>query len=98
MLVERFGPERLVREGGAELVSSDETGRLWRRPLAPTGWRREDPVVMGEGCNATPEPDGTRRTYYLRVPPSMRTPREAVAWTFEMAGRTTSGPPGTAAR
>ena len=32
--------------------------------------------------NSTPEPDGTRRTYFLRVPPQMRTAREAVAWTF----------------
>ena len=31
VLVERFGEERLVREGGAQLVHEDETGRLWRR-------------------------------------------------------------------
>jgi hypothetical protein len=34
--------------------------------------------------NATPEPDGTHRAYWLRVPPGMRTARQAVAWTFDL--------------
>lgn len=37
---------------------------------------------MVEVVNATPEPDGTRRTYWLRVPPQTRTAKEGVAWTF----------------
>jgi hypothetical protein len=90
VLVERFGEERLVREGGAELLDSDVVGRLWRRRIdaEPTRWgpRREEPVVMVEVLNSTPEPDGTRRTYFLRVPPTMRSAREAVAWTFGLAG------------
>jgi Domain of unknown function (DUF6745) len=88
VLVERFGEERLIREGGAELVDADDVGRLWRRHLdPPVRWgRREEPVVMVEVANATPEPDGTRKTYLLRVPPAMRTAREAVAWTFGLSG------------
>jgi hypothetical protein len=84
VLVERFGEERLIREGGAELVAEDETGRLWRHPIEePRRWvRTAEPIVMVEVHNSTPEPDGSRRTYYLRVPPSVRTAREAVAWTF----------------
>ncbi len=84
VLIERFGEERLVREGGAQLVGEDETGRLWRRPIGPQHqWgRTEEPVVMVEVRNSTPEPDGSRKTYFLRVPPAIRTPREAVAWTF----------------
>jgi hypothetical protein len=89
-LVERFGEERLVREGGAELLDSNVVGRLWRRRIdvEPTRWgpRREEPVVMVEVKNSTPEPDGTRKTYFLRVPPNLRTAREAVAWTFGLAG------------
>jgi hypothetical protein len=34
--------------------------------------------------NSTAEPDGTYKDYYLRVPPWMRTPSEAVSWTFGM--------------
>lgn len=85
VMIERFGPERLVREGGAKLEHEDETGRLWSRRLRNQGWR-EEPVVMVEVINATPEPDGTRKTYHLRVPPTMRTARQAVAWTFGMRG------------
>nr|WP_175438982.1 hypothetical protein [Streptomyces vilmorinianum] len=33
----------------------------------------------------TPEPDGTFRTYWLRVPPEMTTARQGVAWTFGLA-------------
>ena len=84
VLVERFGEERLVREGGASLVHEDGTGRLWRRELNRAGWwgPRDEPVVIVEVVNSTPEPDGTRKTYFLRVPPATRTAREAVAWTF----------------
>ena len=84
VLVERFGEERLVREGGATLVDEDATGRLWRRPLKRVSWRAPDnePVVMVEVVNSTPEPDGSRKTYFLRVPPTVKTAREAVAWTF----------------
>ncbi|MCC7529097.1 MAG: hypothetical protein IT342_11270 [Candidatus Melainabacteria bacterium] len=32
--------------------------------------------------NATMEPDGSYKTYFLRVPPYVATAREAVAWTF----------------
>ena len=89
-MIERFGEERFVRADGGEVVSSDETGRLWRRrtsrPSRPwvQGPQQDEPVVMVEVRNATPEPDGTRRTYFLRVPPTMQTAREAVAWTFGM--------------
>jgi len=90
VLVERFGSDRLIRLGGAELVAEDETGRLWRRRLGPEprwGWDRVDePIVMVEVLNSTPEPDGSRKTYFLRVPPRMESAREAVAWTFGLDG------------
>jgi hypothetical protein len=40
---------------------------------------------MVEVVNATAEPDGSQKTYFLRVPPETRTAREGVAWTFGMA-------------
>jgi hypothetical protein len=86
-MIELLGAERLVREGGAHLAHEDETGRLWRRPVGSgRPWSREEPIVMVEVLNSTPEPDGSRKTYFLRVPPTMRTAREAVAWTFGMQG------------
>ena len=87
VLVERFGLDRLVREGKGTLRHEDETGRLWERPMGRVDWwRRDEPVVMVEVLNSTPEPDGSRKTYFLRVPPTMRTAKDAVAWTFAMDG------------
>lgn len=42
----------------------------------------DEDVVMVEVINSTPEPDGTSHTYWLRVPPTTRTAKEGVAWTF----------------
>ena len=41
---------------------------------------------MVEVQNSTPEPDGSVRTYFLRVPPGMASARAAVAWTFGLDG------------
>ncbi|MGW6454501.1 DUF6745 domain-containing protein [Streptomyces sp. NPDC055078] len=77
VMLEYYGYERYLAESGAEPVQRDETGVLWRIPLAD-----DEDVVMVEVVNSTPEPDGTHRTYWLRVPPGTRTAREGVAWTF----------------
>ncbi|MGW0183670.1 DUF6745 domain-containing protein [Nocardia sp. NPDC003345] len=77
VMLEYYGYERYLAESGAEPLQRDETGILWR--IAMTG---DEDVVMVEVVNSTPEPDGTSRTYWLRVPPATRTAREGVAWTF----------------
>jgi len=77
IMIERVGPERLIRDGGARLVAEDEAGVLWRLDLAD-----DEPLVCVEVTDATPGPGATYRRYVLRVPPGARTPREAVAWTF----------------
>ena len=33
----------------------------------------------------SPEPDGTFRTYFLRVPPTVTTARGGIAWTFDLS-------------
>ena len=38
--------------------------------------------MLVEFVNSTSEPDGSRKTYFLRVPPDTGTARDAVAWTF----------------
>jgi hypothetical protein len=32
--------------------------------------------------NSSPEPDGSYKEYFLRVPPTMTRARQAIAWTF----------------
>jgi len=44
----------------------------------------DEPVSYLKVVNSTAEPDGTFKNYYLCVPPTMKTCREAVAWTFNM--------------
>jgi hypothetical protein len=79
VMVERFGHERFIRESGARLVQEDDVGKLWRTEIDD-----DEPVVVVEVLNSTPEPDGSVRSYMLRVPPATRTAREGVAWTFDV--------------
>lgn len=84
VMVERMGWERVVGEGGAQKVHQDATGILWQlHPPRTASWR-ERPAKVVEVVNSTPEPDGTRRHYFIRVPPELTTARQAVAWTFEL--------------
>ncbi|MGW6062757.1 DUF6745 domain-containing protein [Streptomyces sp. NPDC055189] len=77
VMLEHYGYDRYLDESGAVPVHRDETGVLWRIQLVG-----DEDVVMVEVVNSTPEPDGTSRTYWLRVPPATRTAKEGVAWTF----------------
>jgi hypothetical protein len=76
-LFQAVGVEKLVLEHG-ECVSHDDYGMLWK--LEREDWR--EPVVMVGVVNSTPEPDGSFKEYFLRVPPDVETAREAIAWTF----------------
>jgi hypothetical protein len=77
VMLEHYGYDRYLEESGAEPVQRDAAGVLWRIELDG-----DEPLVMVEVVNSTPEPDGTHRIYWLRVPPRTRTAREGVAWTF----------------
>ncbi|MFD9872107.1 DUF6745 domain-containing protein [Streptomyces niveus] len=83
VMLEYYGYDRYLAESGAEPIGKDETGILWRIALDD-----DEDVVMVEVVNSTPEPDGTSRTYWLRVPPNTRTAREGVAWTFGLDAQT----------
>jgi len=75
-MIDILTPQRFIAEGGAYRVSQDETGILWRQR-----WRWEAWAAV-EVVNGTAEPDGTRKHYFLQVPPTVRSAREAVAWTY----------------
>jgi hypothetical protein len=78
VLIERYGLGRYLLEAGATEVEHDDCGQLYR--LAQ-GWR--EPILAVRVVNHTPEPDGSLRDFWLRVPPTMTTARQAVAWTFD---------------
>lgn len=79
VMLERFGEDRYLENSKAQLVSKDAFGELYRRELAG-----DEPLVMVKVLNSTPEPDGSIKTYWLRVPPTIQTAHEAVAWTGYM--------------
>jgi hypothetical protein len=47
-------------------------------------WTGQPPLAVVSVRNSTPEPDGSVKQYCLRVPPTIRTARAAVAWTFRL--------------
>ena len=75
--IEIYGLQRFLLDTNARVISSDSCGTLYKKEM-----RGDEPVVMVRVTNSTPEPDGTYKDYFLRVPPDMMTAREAVAWTF----------------
>lgn len=78
-LIEMMTPKRFVGMGGANLVTHDDTGTLWRR-----SWPRGDAWAAVEVVNGTRGPDGKFEHYFLQVPPELESARAAVAWTYGM--------------
>lgn len=79
VMIDQFGLQRYLRETGAAVINKDDCGTLYRKEMTS-----DEAIVMVQVTNSTPEPDGTFKEYFLRVPPDIRTAREAVAWTFGM--------------
>jgi hypothetical protein len=75
VLLERFGLERFFIEANAQILDVDQDAggerKLLRVPIAGD----EDLVCVLVHCPST------GRRYILRVPPTMKTCREAIAWT-----------------
>jgi hypothetical protein len=80
VMLERFGYDRFLLELGAVPIQSDQFGALYR----VSSGRYREPLAIVHVTNSTPEPDGSRKRYFLRVPPDVRTAHEAVALTFGM--------------
>jgi len=79
VMISLYGEGQYLEDSGAVVVSEYAGGRLYRKD-AP----EDEPIVMVRVINSTPEPDGTSKVYWLRVPPDMADARAAVAWTFGM--------------
>jgi hypothetical protein len=82
VMLERMGFDRYVREAGGRVIAADDYGRLWRCNALPL---EREPLAFVEVKNATREPDGSARRYFLRVPPTVSTPHDAVAWSFGLS-------------
>lgn len=85
IMIQQYGLERYMEADGGQVIDEDvdELGlarRLWRS----RNGRAAEPMLALEVQNSTLEPDGTRRTFFLRVPPEMRRVKQAAAWTFRL--------------
>lgn len=74
-----YGESRFLTDSGATLVHEDETGSLFRTEIP-----NDEPLLMVRVQDPETTKSGEQKTYYLRVPPTMETARQAVAWTFGM--------------
>jgi hypothetical protein len=79
VMIERYGQEKFLFDAGAAEIQCDDFGVLFRKELPG-----DEPIVMVKVVNSTPEPDGSFKDYFLRVPPTIATAREAVAWSFDV--------------
>jgi hypothetical protein len=77
VMMTRFGEARYLQEIGGKKIHESGLGELFIAEVP-----NDEPLVMVKVLNSTPEPDGSRKPYFLRVPPDMRNASEAVAWTF----------------
>ena len=77
VLVERYGEARYLQDSGAEEMQQDDFGTLYKKEI-----EGDEALVMVKVVNSSPEPDGTFKDYFLRVPPDVETAQQAVAWTF----------------
>jgi hypothetical protein len=72
VMIERFGAERLIAEGDAELLDEVHEppfpglidAKLYRLPVTD-----DEPLMMVKCRNSTPEPDGSYKPYWLRIHP-----------------------------
>lgn len=81
LLLEYYGIEKYVLDSKAKITLKDQYGVLYTIPQPD----REEQIVVVRVKNSTPELDGSHKEYFLRVPPAMKTPREAIAWTFGLS-------------
>ena len=82
-MVEILGHERYLAQSDAQLMSSDDCGKLWRTRVGGEDW------LIVEVANGSLDPDGSRRRYFLDVTCAeeqlgwpVRTARAAVAATY----------------
>ena len=87
-VLEKVGYEKVLSQGAVKILHKDEkTGAILYRLDMPED-DREEPLVVVRLIDSTPHKndkgDLVSKVYYLRVPPTMKTCIEAVAWTFDL--------------
>lgn len=76
-----IGMDKVLSHSSTKIVHKDEEKDMI---LFQFDGGLSEPVSYLKVVNSTQEPDGTYKNYYLCVPPSMKTCKQAVAWTFKL--------------
>ena len=77
ILIDRYGISKFLEDSGARVIQQDQYGTLFERHF-----NNDEPLLVVMVKNSTPEPDGTYKHYFLRVPPTTLTAKAGIAWTF----------------
>lgn len=82
IMIQIFGFEKYLQEGGFKLVQQDDFGKLYRKEMSK---KFEPDLVFVEVVNSTPEGDGTYKKYVLPCQSQTRSAHEAVAMSFGLS-------------
>jgi hypothetical protein len=77
VMIDKFGISNYIEKSNSIMIHKDELGELYKKEV-----KNDEEIRIVKVINSTKEPDGTYKTYWLRVPPSITTAKEAVSWTF----------------
>jgi len=82
--LEVYGLDRFIKSKKAKIIHTDDDGQqLFHINISQRGDDIDtDPSAFIKVFNSTPEPDGTHKVFFIQVPPSVETVKEAVMWTF----------------
>ncbi len=67
VMLEFYGYEKYLIDSKAKVLDESVWGKLFKEELPD-----DEPIVMVQVLNSTPEPDGTIKRYMLRVQPDLR--------------------------
>jgi len=73
VMLERYGQDNFIRDGGFTHIQSDDYGALYRVDFA----NGDEPIVAVKVKDASSD-----REYFLFVPPHIQSAHEGVAWSF----------------
>lgn len=82
VMIERYGYDRLETRIVSRRTLFGRRYLLLESVMVDDEW---EPIRFVRVTNATPEPDGSSKQYYLRVPPHISNAIAAIAWTFNMS-------------
>ena len=71
------GVSQYIINSEAKIIHHDKWGTLYKKELSD-----DEDIVSVKVQNSTPELDGSYKFYWCRVPPTITTAHQAVAWTF----------------